>query len=134
MTLTRLAFAAAPILALTLAAAAPAQAQSGYYDRHYDQRRDNSGDVVAGVVIGAIAGGLLASAASDNGRGDCGYYRDNRCWRNQGHWEREHGINSRYGYGYNDRRDYRYDRRDDRYDRRYDRRDDRRDYRYDRRW
>lgn len=133
MKIIKLAFAAVPMLALTLAAAAPAEAQSRYYggQNPYDQRRDNGGDVVAGVVIGAIAGGLLASAASNNDN-DCGYYRDGRCWRNQGHWEREHGINSRYGY--NDRRDYRYDRRDDRRDRRYDRRDDRRDYRYDRRW
>jgi hypothetical protein len=34
---------------------------------------------------------------------DCQYYRDGRCYRNQGHWEREHGINSRadpYRHGY----------------------------------
>lgn len=116
-----------------LAASLPAAAQSRYYDNRYDNSRNNGGDVVAGVVIGAIAGGLLAAAASDNdGRDGCGYYRDGRCWRNQGHWEREHGINSRYDYGRG--RDYRYDRRDDRRDWRRDRRDDRRDYRYDRRW
>ncbi len=72
--------------------------------------------------------------ATANRGDDCGYYRGGRCYRNQGHWEREHGINSRdygssYGYDRNDaydRRDYRRDRRDER---RYDR-----NYRYDRRW
>ena len=62
--------------------------------------------------------------ASNRGS-SCEYYRGGRCYRNQGHWEREHGIDrSRSGY------DYRYDGR------RYDRRDYRnnRDYRYDRRW
>ena len=65
--------------------------------------------------------------------GDCDYWRDGRCWRNRGHWEREHGINSRDGYDRyergvirDDRRDWRSDRRDDHRDRRDDRRDDRR--------
>lgn len=122
MNLAKLAAVAAPIMALTMVAAAPAEAQSRYYDR-----RDNSGDVVAGVVIGAIAGGLIASAGND--RNDCSYYRDGRCWRNQGHWEREHGINSRDP-RWQQRRDYREHLREER----RDRRDYRRDYRYDRRW
>ena len=79
-------------------------------------------------------------AASSSNNDSCGYYRGGRCYRNQGHWEREHGINSRDGY-YNRR----YERNDGRYyrDGRYwknhgewrsyqNRRD--RDYRYDRRW
>ena len=123
MTFAKLAAVAAPIMALTMVAAAPAEAQSRYYDR----RDNNNGDVVAGVVIGAIAGGLIASAGND--RNDCGYYRDGRCWRNEGHWEREHGINSRDP-RWEQRRDYREYRRDER----RDRRDYRRDYRYDRRW
>lgn len=127
MTFAKIALVTAPLMALTMAAAAPAEAQSRYYDR-----RDNSdGDVVAGVVIGAIAGGLIASAGND--RNDCSYYRDGRCWRNQGHWERDHGINSRDPY-WQQRRDYRDHRREERYDRWQDRRDYRRDYRYDRRW
>ena len=134
MKFTIFAMAAAPVLALTLAGAAPAEAQSRYYGNNpYDQRRDNGGDVVAGVVIGAIAGGLLAAAASSDNDNDCGYYRDGRCWRNQGHWEREHGINSRDP-RWQQRRDYREHRREERYDRWRDRRDERRDYRYDRRW
>ncbi|HRL25601.1 MAG TPA: hypothetical protein PLT84_12495, partial [Brevundimonas diminuta] len=77
---------------------------------------------------------------------DCGYYRGGRCYRNQGHWEREHGINSRDGYynRYDSRYGDRYSRdgryyRDGRYWRNHgewrshqNRRD--RDYRYDRRW
>jgi hypothetical protein len=74
-----------------------------------------------------LAGAALAASAND---GDCDYYRGGRCYRNRGHWEREHGINSRDGYD-------RYERRQDRRDWRRDRRDDRRydrDYRYERRW
>ena len=118
-------------MALSLMAASPADAQSHHRDRDRDRNDDRTGDVLIGAAIGALAGAALAAGSGD---GDCDYYRGGRCYRNLGHWEREHGINSRYGYGYNDRRDYRYDRRDDRRDRRYDRRDDRRDYRYDRRW
>ena len=75
-----------------------------------------------------MAGGALAGAAlgASSGDDDCGYYRGGRCYRNLGHWEREHGINSRDRY---DRYD-RYDRRDDR----RDRREWRRDRRDDRRW
>lgn len=119
-------------LALTLFAAGPADAQS----RPRDSRHDNTRDVVVGAAVGALAGALIGhgdgryvaggalagaavGAASHNGNSDCGYYRDGRCYRNQGHWEREHGVNSRDGYGY--RSDPRQDRRD-------------RDYRYDRRW
>ncbi len=130
MTFTKIALVAAPLMALTMTAAAPAEAQSRYYDR----RDNNSGNVVAGVVIGAIAGGLIASAGNDRyDRNGCSYYRDGYCWRNQGHWEREHGINSRDP-RWQQRRDYREHRREERYDRWQDRRDYRRDYRYDRRW
>ncbi len=125
-------------MALSLMAATPADAQSRYRDRDRDRDDDRTEDVLIGAAIGAlagaligdgdgtyIAGGALAGAALGAGSGDdddCGYYRGGRCYRNRGHWEREHGINSR------DRHD-RYDRRD----RRDDRRDDR-DYRYERRW
>ncbi|WGM32712.1 hypothetical protein [Brevundimonas sp. NIBR11] len=63
-------------------------------------------------------------------RSDCDYWRDGRCWRNRGHWEREHGINSRDP-RWEQRRDYRDYRRDERRDRRDDRRDRRDD---DRHW
>ncbi len=66
-------------------------------------------------------------------RVDCDYYRDGRCWRNRGHWERENGINSRDGYDRRERAILRDDRRDNRRDWRSDRRDDRRDRRDDRR-
>ena len=165
-------------VALTMLAVTPAAAQN-----YRDRDRDNTGrDAVIGAVVGGvagaiigqgdgryIAGGALAGAglgavASDGGRdGDgCGYYRGGRCYRNQGHWEREHGINSRdyrdYGYnsGYGYNNDNRYNGYGDSgryqegrsYDGRYYRdgrfwrsqgewrsyqnRD--RDYRYDRRW
>jgi uncharacterized protein YcfJ len=150
----------AGVLALGLMVANPVSAQNYRYDRYPDRDRFSSGeDVLLGAAVGAIAGAIIgngegeyilggavagaAIGATANRGDDCNYYRGGRCYRNQGHWEREHGINSRdpryYG---NDRRDQRYDqrydrrydRRDDRRDRRYDRRDDRRDYRYDRRW
>ena len=112
------------------------------------------------VAGGALAGAALgAAAASDDGgrgyrsyggsnygysyapsysysgygggyRSDCDYWRDGRCWRNRGHWEREHGIDSR-DRNWGRRDDRRDDRRDWRSDRRDDHRDDRRD---DRRW
>ena len=127
------AVAAAPVVALTMMAA-PASAQS-YRDRDRD---DNSaqnaliGAAVGGlagallgngdgtyIAGGALAGAALGAVATNRGSG-CEYYRGGRCYRNQGHWEREHGIDrSRSGY------DYRYE------DRRYN---SRHDYRYDRRW
>ena len=126
-------------IVLTMLASTPAAAQ------HYrDRDRDNTGrDAVLGAVVGGVAGALIGQgdgryvaggalagaalgAASSSNSDDCGYYRGGRCYRNQGHWEREHGIDrSRSGY------DYRYDNR--RYNSRYDARRDR-DYRYDRRW
>lgn len=126
-------------IALTMLASTPAAAQN-----YRDRDRDNTGrDAVVGAVVGGlagaiigqgdgryVAGGALAGAAlgavSSSDDNNCDYYRGGRCYRNQGHWEREHGINSKDG-----RYSYRYDRRDNRYDRRYDRRGD---YRYDRRW
>ncbi len=135
-TLSKLAIATPAVVgALTLMAAAPAQAQ----DRDDNRGRDALlGAVVGGIagaaigngdgtyiVGGAVAGAALGASAS---RGDnCEYYRGGRCYRNQGHWEREHGINSR-----DPRWEQRQDRREFRRDRRDDRRD--RDYRYDRRW
>ena len=127
---------AAGLLALTRVAA-PAQAQSRH-DR--DRGDDRVEDALIGAAVGAlagaligngdgtyIAGGALAGAAvGASSRGnDCEYYRGGRCYRNRGHWEREHGINSRDGYN---RQERRYDRRDWRRDRRD------RDYRYERRW
>jgi uncharacterized protein YcfJ len=132
----KFAVVAAPALAMTLLAAAPADAQSRYRD--YDRKDNTAQNAILGAVLGGVAGAVLgngdgsyvaggalagaalgAVASSDNnrssysyGRADCNYFRAGRCYRNQGHWERENGINSR---------DYRYDRRD-------------RDYRYDRRW
>lgn len=137
-------------MALSLMVTSPADAQSRYNDRDRDRGNDRSESVLIGAVVGAlagaligegdgsyIAGGALAGAAlgaSSGSRNECDYYRGGRCYRNQGHWEREHGIdrNSRaYGdrYDRNDRRD----RRDYRRDRRDERRNDR-DYRYDSRW
>lgn len=123
--------AAVGAMALTLAAATPADAQSRYRDR--DRGNDRTEDVLIGAVVGGLAGALIGNGdgtyiaggalagATANNDDDCGYYRGGRCYRNRGHWEREHGINSR---DYDSR--YRYERRDNR---RYDR-----DYRYDRRW
>lgn len=132
------AVAAAPVVALSLMAA-PASAQSR--DRDNTGRNALIGAAVGGlagaiygngdgsyIAGGALAGAALGAVASNRGSG-CEYYRGGQCYRNQGHWEREHGIDrSRSGY------DYRYDSR--RYDSRYDRRDYRndRDYRHDRRW
>ncbi|HRL07343.1 MULTISPECIES: hypothetical protein [Brevundimonas] len=146
-------------IVLTMLASTPAAAQ------HYrDRDRDNTGrDAVLGAVVGGVAGALIGQgdgryvaggalagaalgAASSSNNDDCGYYRGGRCYRNQGHWEREHGINSRDGYynRYDSRYGDRYSRdgryyRDGRYWRNHgewrshqNRRD--RDYRYDRRW
>ncbi|MNS83296.1 hypothetical protein D3C72_1170800 [compost metagenome] len=134
-------------IALTMLATTPAAAQN-----YRDRDRDNTGrDAVLGAVVGGvagaligqgdgryIAGGALAGAAlgavsSDSDRDGCSYYRGGRCYRNQGHWERDHGINSRDGY-YNNGRYNGRDRYDRHYDGRRDRHDNRRDYRYDRRW
>src|SRR5690606_10455794 len=106
-------------MAVTLMAATPADAQS----RHRDRGDDRGQDAIIGAVVGGlagaligngdgtyIAGGALAGAAlgasSSNGGGDCNYYRGGRCYRNQGHWEREHGIDRNRGGYYADRRDY----------------------------
>ena len=127
--------------ALTLMSASPADAQSRYRDNDNNTGRDAVVGAVVGGLAGAligqgdgsyIAGGALAGAAlgavSSNNSSDCGYYRGGRCYRNQGHWEREHGINSRDP-RWEQRRDYREYRRERRDERRYSR-----DYRYDRRW
>ena len=138
-----------PLMAATVMAASPADAQSRYRD--HDRGRDDSarnaliGAAVGGlagalygngdgnyIAGGALAGAALGAVASNRGSG-CEYYRGGRCYRNQGHWEREHGINSRDGYYNNGRYDGR-DRYDRRYERGNDRHDNRRDYRYDRRW
>ena len=136
--LSKIAFASPALLgamALTLAAAGPAEAQSRYRDRGDDNTTQN---VLVGAAVGALAGALfgdgdgesiaggalagaaLGAVASSDNNGDCSYYRGGRCYRNQGHWEREHGINSRDP-RWQQRRDYRRDQRN-------------RDYRYDRRW
>ena len=113
---SRLALAAPALvgsMALGLAAAGPADAQSRY--RTHDNDRDQTGDVLIGAAIGAlagaligngdgtyVAGGALAGAAigATAGSGDdCSYYRGGQCYRNQGHWEREHGIDRNRGYG-----------------------------------
>ncbi|WP_312734805.1 hypothetical protein [Brevundimonas sp.] len=141
-----------PLMAATVMAASPADAQSRYRD--HDRGRDDSarnaliGAAVGGlagalygngdgnyIAGGALAGAALGAVASNRGSG-CEYYRGGQCYRNQGHWEREHGINSRdygYDYRYGGRQDYR-NYRDYRRDQRYDRRNYDRDYRYDRRW
>ena len=117
-------------MALSLMAASPADAQSRHRDRDRDHTDDRTADVLIGAAIGALAGAALVAGSND---GDCDYYRGGRCYRNRGHWEREHGINSRDGYDRYERRLDRRDRRDWRRDRRDDRRYDR-DYRYERRW
>ena len=131
---------AAPVVAMSLMAA-PASAQSR--DRDDTGRNALIGAAVGGlagaiygngdgryIAGGALGGAAIGAVASSSNRGSgCEYYRGGQCYRNQGHWEREHGINSRDP-RWEQRRDY----RDYRRDQRYDRRDDRRDYRYDRRW
>lgn len=91
-------------LAMGLASASPASAQS------------YGSDPVVGILQGVLGalGNNNSAYGYDQGtyRGEnCQYYRDGRCYRNLGHWEREHGINSRDGaygntaygnaYGYN---------------------------------
>jgi hypothetical protein len=76
---------------------------------------------LAGAAVGAASSNSRDDRYYGSGlrlqlrRGpDCGYFRDGRCYRNEGHWERDHGINSRdydRDRGRYDRRDYRYDRR-----------------------
>jgi hypothetical protein len=90
---------AAAALAIGLASASPASAQS-------------YGDPLIDTMVRAVLGASTQNNRYyDQGsyRGeDCQYYRDGRCYRNLGHWEREHGINSRdpstygnvYGSGY----------------------------------
>ena len=130
---------AAPVVAMSLMAA-PASAQSR--DRDDTGRNALIGAAVGGlagaiygngdgryIAGGALGGAAIGAVASSNRGSGCEYYRGGQCYRNQGHWEREHGINSRDS-RYEQRRDYRDYRREQRYDRRnYDR-----DYRYDRRW
>ncbi len=131
--------AAGSVAALALgAAAAPASAQSYGY----------GGD----PLLDAILQGVIAATGDNNRYGyqngryrgpDCQYYRDGRCYRNLGHWEREHGINSRdrqYNGRYVEGRTYsgRGYYRDGRFWRNYGQwrsaQNHNRDYRYDRRW
>ena len=153
--------ATAVVGALGLMAATPAAAQS-YRDRNDNDQAEKAilGAVVGGlagamlgngdgtyIAGGALAGAAVGAAAGSNNGDDCGYYRGGRCYRNQGHWEREHGINSRdRSYGdryarYEEGRTYqgRGYYRDGRFWRNHgewrssqNRRD--REYRYDRRW
>lgn len=125
-TLSKTAAASVAAMALSLMAAGTVSAQAyypggyGYSDPYRQQSRSSSGsDVVVGAVVGAIAGAVIgegdgryvaggalagaAVAAASGNSDDCGYYRDGRCYRNVGHWEREHGINSR---DYNSRYSY----------------------------
>lgn len=136
-----------PVMAVAVLTATSADAQSRYRDNGRDDTARNAllGAAIGGiagaiygngdgsyVAGGALAGAALGAVASNRGS-NCEYYRGGQCYRNQGHWEREHGINSRdygYDYRYGNRQDY----RDYRRDQRYDRRDYNRDYRYDRRW
>ncbi|MEJ6789279.1 hypothetical protein BrevBR_06980 [Brevundimonas sp. BR2-1] len=131
---------AAAALAMGLASASPAAAQA-------------YGDPLIDAAVRAVLGvSTQDSRYYDRGtyRGpDCQYYRDGRCYRNLGHWEREHGINSRTdryrynnGYGawvegrtYAGRgyyRDGRFWRNHGQWRSYQNHRD--RDYRYDRRW
>jgi hypothetical protein len=130
-------------IALTMLATTPAAAQS-----YRDRDRDNTGrDAVLGAVVGGVAGAIigqgdgryvaggalagaaLGAVASDSDRDNCDYYRGGRCYRNQGHWERDRGINSRDGRYYRDGRHW---RNHGEWRSHQNRRD--RDYRYDRRW
>lgn len=137
---------AAPVMALSLMAA-PASAQSRDRDRDNTGRNALIGAAVGGlagaiygngdgryIAGGALGGAAIGAVASSSNRGsNCEYYRGGQCYRNQGHWERDHGINSRNGYDYR-YEGRRYESRGDRRDYRDYRRDDRRDYRQERRW
>lgn len=130
---TLLAVAGPLVAVLLIAAPASAQHHGRYRDRDRDD--DRVEDVLIGAAVGALAGailgegdgsyvlgGALAGAALGSGSGDddCNYYRGGRCYRNQGHWEREHGIDSRDGYDRRELRRYELgERRDDRRDRRW---------------
>lgn len=138
--------AAGSVAALALgAAAAPASAQSYGYG--------SGGDPLVDLIIR----GVIAASTDNNRYGyrdgtyrgpDCQYYRDGRCYRNLGHWEREHGINSRdrdygdrhYNGRYVEGRTYagRGYYRDGRFWRNHGQwrsaQNHNRDYRYDRRW
>ncbi len=94
---------AAAALAMGLASASPASAQS-------------FGDPLLDTVVRAVIGGAIRDNRHYDQRDyrynqgayrgpDCQYYRDGHCYRNVGHWERDHGIDSRNGsyangYGY----------------------------------
>ena len=87
-------------LALTLVAAVPASAQSYH----------SGPDPLAGAILRGVLSAVVGQGQDygyDQGyyrSSDCRYYRDGYCYRNVGHWEREHGINSRSDpYGYDDR-------------------------------
>lgn len=135
---------AAAALAMGLASAAPASAQS-------------YGDPLIDAAVRAVLGVSTQDSRYYGQQGtyrgpDCQYYRDGHCYRNLGHWEREHGINSRtdpYRYGYNNNgygayvegrtysgrgyyRDGRFWRNHGQWRSYQNHRD--RDYRYDRRW
>jgi hypothetical protein len=133
---------AAAALAMGLASATPAAAQS-YGDPLID--------AAVRAVLGVSTQDNRYYGQQGNYRGpDCQYYRDGRCYRNLGHWEREHGINSRdrsYGYGNNGYGGYVEGRtysgrgyyRDGRFWRNHGewrswQNHSQRDYRYDRRW
>lgn len=131
-------------LALGVATATPANAQSY-----------GGSDPVVSILRGVLGAlGDNSEYGYDQGtyRGEnCRYYRDGRCYRNEGHWEREHGINRRrgdygndYGNGYGAYvegrtyssrgyyRDGRFWRNHGEWRSNQNRRD--RDYRYERRW
>ena len=133
--------AAAVALGLGLAgvSATPAAAQS---------YGDPLVDTILRTVLAASAQDSRYAYGQGTYRGEnCQYYRDGRCYRNLGHWEREHGINSRDG-SYGDRygryeegrtyqgrgyyRDGRFWRNHGEWRSNQNRRD--REYRYDRRW
>jgi hypothetical protein len=120
--------AAAMALGLGLAgmSATPAAAQS---------YGDPLVDTILRTVLAASAQDSRYAYGQGTYRGEnCQYYRDGRCYRNLGHWEREHGINSRDG-SYGDRGRYqegRTWRNHGEWRSSQNRRD--REYRYDRRW
>ena len=156
ITLKTIGASAAAAMAMSLATAAPANAQS------YGGGSDPLMGAILRGVLGAVGQGNEYGYGEGTYRGpDCQYYRDGRCYRNLGHWEREQGINSRtgaygngYGYGssYDNGNGFQEGRtysgrgyyRDGRFWRNHgqwrshqnhrDRENRDRDYRYDRRW